>query len=62
MVDAENRLVGIVTVDDAMDVMEEETTEDIELMTVMASPFISTIVDSLSLLIYFRFSTMLLGI
>jgi len=29
---------------------------------VMASPFISTIVDSLSLLIYFRFATMLLGI
>ena len=29
---------------------------------VMASPFISTIVDSLSLLIYFRFATLLLGI
>ena len=32
VVDKENRMVGIVTFDDAMDVMEEETTEDIELM------------------------------
>ena len=32
VVDTENRMVGIVTVDDAIDVMEEETTEDIELM------------------------------
>ena len=32
VVDAESRMVGIVTVDDAIDVMEEETTEDIELM------------------------------
>ena len=32
VVDTENRLVGIVTVDDAIDVMEEEATEDIELM------------------------------
>ena len=32
VVDNENRMVGIVTVDDAIDVMEEETTEDIELM------------------------------
>ncbi len=30
--DAENRLVGIVTFDDAMDVIEEETTEDMEIM------------------------------
>ena len=29
---------------------------------VMASPFISTIVDATSLLIYFRFASMLLGI
>ncbi|WP_291321524.1 magnesium transporter, partial [Desulfonatronospira sp.] len=28
VVDQENRLVGIVTVDDAMDIMEQETTED----------------------------------
>jgi len=32
VVDKENRLVGIVTFDDAMDVLEEETTEDIEIM------------------------------
>ena len=32
VVDRENRMVGIVTFDDAMDVLEEETTEDIELM------------------------------
>lgn len=32
VVDAERRLVGIVTFDDAMDVMQDETTEDIEKM------------------------------
>ena len=32
VVDKENRLVGIVTVDDAIDVMKEEVTEDIEKM------------------------------
>lgn len=32
VVDAENRLVGIVTFDDAIDVMQEETTEDIKMM------------------------------
>lgn len=32
VVDNENRIVGIVTFDDAMDVMEEEATEDMELM------------------------------
>ena len=32
VVDQENRIVGIVTVDDAIDVMEEETTEDIQKM------------------------------
>ena len=30
--DAENRMVGIVTFDDAMDVMEDEATEDMEIM------------------------------
>jgi magnesium transporter len=29
---------------------------------VMASPFITTIVDAVSLLIYFRFASLLLGI
>ena len=33
VVDTENRMVGIVTFDDAMDVMEEEATEDMELMS-----------------------------
>ncbi len=32
VVDNENRLVGIITVDDIMDIMEEEATEDIEKM------------------------------
>ena len=36
VVDAEERLVGIVTVDDAIDVIEEEATEDIEKMAAMA--------------------------
>ncbi len=36
VVDAENRLVGIVTVDDAVDVLQEETTEDIERMAGIA--------------------------
>lgn len=35
VVDQENRMVGIVTVDDAIDVMEEETTEDMEIMAGM---------------------------
>ena len=32
VVDGENRMVGLVTFDDAMDVIEEEVTEDMELM------------------------------
>ena len=35
VVDGEGRMVGIVTFDDAMDVMEEEATEDMELMSGM---------------------------
>ncbi len=35
VVDGEHRMVGIVTIDDAMDVMEEEATEDMELMSGM---------------------------
>ena len=35
VVDGENRLVGIVTVDDAMEVMVDEATEDMELMSGM---------------------------
>ncbi len=33
VVDGEGRMVGVVTFDDAMDVIEEETTEDMELMS-----------------------------
>ena len=33
VVDGENRMVGIVTFDDAMDVLEDEATEDMELMS-----------------------------
>ncbi len=36
VVDEENRMVGIVTFDDAIDVMQEETTEDIERMAALA--------------------------
>lgn len=36
VVDDELRLVGIVTFDDAIDVMQDETTEDIEIMAAMA--------------------------
>ena len=38
VVDKENRLVGIVTVDDAMEVLEEEATEDMEKMAAIISP------------------------
>ncbi len=43
--DAEDRLVGIVTVDDAIDVIQEEATEDIERMAAMApsdKPYLKT--------------------
>ncbi len=45
VVDKENRLVGIVTVDDAIDVIEEETTEDIEKMAAIVptdKPYLRT--------------------
>lgn len=45
IVDREYRLVGIVTVDDAMDVMETETTEDIEKMAAISptdKPYLKT--------------------
>lgn len=35
VVDKSERLVGIVTVDDIMDVIQEETTEDIEIMNAL---------------------------
>ncbi len=45
VVDGEDRLVGIVTVDDAIDVIQEEATEDIEKMAAMApsdKPYMKT--------------------
>ncbi len=45
VVDKEKRLVGIITFDDAMDVMEEETTEDIEKMAAITptdKPYMKT--------------------
>ncbi len=45
VVDQENRLVGIVTIDDALDVLQEENTEDIEIMAGMTptdKPYIKT--------------------
>lgn len=35
VVDKENRLVGIITIDDAMEVMQEENTEDFEIMAAL---------------------------
>ena len=51
VVDGEERLVGIVTVDDVMDVMEEEATEDFEKMAAMApseKPYLRTGVFTLA--------------
>ncbi len=45
VVDTEKRLVGIVTVDDALDVMEESATEDIEMMNAITpsdKPYLKT--------------------
>ena len=45
VVDEENRLVGIVTIDDIVDVLQEETTEDIEKMgaiTPLEKPYLKT--------------------
>lgn len=51
VVDSENRLVGIITVDDVMDVMEEEATEDFEKMAAMLpseKPYLKTSVLQLA--------------
>lgn len=45
VVDTENRLVGIITFDDAMDVMREEDTEDMEIMAAITpseKPYLRT--------------------
>ncbi len=46
VVDEENKLLGIVTVDDAMEVMEEEEAEDISLITGSASNLMSLAASS----------------
>ncbi len=51
VVDAENRLVGIVTIDDVVDVLEEEATEDFEKMAAMTPserPYLKTSVWELA--------------
>ncbi|MDL2253185.1 magnesium transporter [Ruminococcaceae bacterium OttesenSCG-928-I18] len=51
VVDRENRLVGIVTVDDAVDVLQEEATEDFEKMAAMVpsdKPYLKSGVLSLA--------------
>ncbi|MDR1002513.1 MAG: magnesium transporter [Oscillospiraceae bacterium] len=50
IVDGDNRLVGIVTVDDAIDVIQEEATEDIEKMAAMTpseKPYMKTSIFSI---------------
>lgn len=50
VVDNENRLVGIVTIDDAIDVIQEEATEDIEKMAAVLpsdKPYMKTSVFGL---------------
>ena len=45
VVDSENRLVGIITIDDIVDIIEEETTEDIEKMAAITptdKPYLKT--------------------
>ena len=45
VVDSENRLVGVITIDDVIDIMEEEATEDIEKMAAITpsdKPYMKT--------------------
>lgn len=69
VVDKENRLVGIITIDDAMEVLQEENTEDFAIMAarklkldpaIMAAPLITTIVNTCSILIYFNIAMRIL--
>ena len=51
VVDHENRLVGLITIDDAADVLQEEATEDLERMAAMTpsdKPYLKTSVMTLS--------------
>lgn len=69
VVDHDNRLVGIVTIDDAMDVMEEETTEDFEKMAAMnpsEKPYLKTSVfeiakNRITWLLFLMVSAMITG-
>jgi len=69
VVDHENRLVGIVTIDDAVDVMEEEATEDFEKMAAMLpseKPYLKTSVlelakNRITWLLVLMLSSMLTG-
>lgn len=69
VVDHEDRLVGIVTVDDAVDVMQQEATEDIEKMAAMLpseKPYLKAGVFSLAKnrimwLLVLMFSSMITG-
>ncbi len=52
VVDTEDRLTGIITVDDVMDIMEQEATEDFQLMAAMRpeeTPYLETSVWRLSM-------------
>ena len=51
VVDSENRLVGIITVDDAIDVLTQETTEDLQIMAATSpseQPYLKTSVWTLA--------------
>nr|WP_276981269.1 magnesium transporter [Johnsonella ignava] len=69
VVDLENRLVGIVTVDDAVSIMEEEVTEDFEKMAAMTpseKPYLKTNVfvlakNRITWLLVLMFSSMITG-
>ena len=69
VMDGENRLVGIITVDDVMDVMEQEATEDFEKMAAMnpsEKPYLKTGVFQLAKnrivwLLILMFSSMVTG-
>ena len=69
VVDLENRVVGIITVDDMVDVMEQEATEDIEKMAALnpsEKPYLSTSVFELAKnrifwLLFLMISSMLTG-
>ena len=51
VLDAEDRLVGIVTADDAMDVAEDETTEDIH-KSGMVAPFETSVAEATIAMLY----------